>query len=286
MASNSVLISNFQPQNTASKTNHHKHKTFLDTRTGDLVCLLCGEVLDQNMIAGELSQTFLTLQDNRRNIRFSSSSPSAIQLKRALIFERKIKPWSKKKIDIGSAEIRRICSKLEISKQIEEYAKNLFQKAIKLQHFKNHYINLIALISIFYSSRKYKYPIEWVDILRDQDYSIHLAQKYYLSFVNLLKLSRLGVESSMYIPQICANLDLDEIVMQKSSSILQFYLKKRNTSGFKNKGIVAGIIYLSCKILSIPRNQKEIGRAAGISEATVRIRYKEIYQICRKFNYF
>ena len=48
------------------------------------------------------------------------------------------------------------------------------------------------------------------------------------------------------------------------------------------RGIAAGGVYLACKMLHIPISQQRIAQEAGISDITLRSRFKEIYWVYQK----
>jgi len=51
---------------------------------------------------------------------------------------------------------------------------------------------------------------------------------------------------------------------------------KFSTSGKDPKGLCAGALYLVCKIRNKKISQKEIANLVGVTEVTLRSRYKEL----------
>jgi transcription initiation factor TFIIB len=58
-------------------------------------------------------------------------------------------------------------------------------------------------------------------------------------------------------------------------------MRKYSTSGKDPKGLCAGALYLVCKIRNKKISQKEIANLVGVTEVTLRSRYKEL---TRKLN--
>ena len=61
-------------------------------------------------------------------------------------------------------------------------------------------------------------------------------------------------------------------------SILTKYISNFSISGKDPKGLCAGAIYLACKIKDKNYTQKEISDSIGVTEVTLRSRYKELKQ--------
>jgi len=57
---------------------------------------------------------------------------------------------------------------------------------------------------------------------------------------------------------------------------LQLFTSKFSTSGKDPKGLCAGALYLVCKKMEKRISQKEIANIVGVTEVTLRSRYKDL----------
>jgi transcription initiation factor TFIIB len=61
--------------------------------------------------------------------------------------------------------------------------------------------------------------------------------------------------------------------------IIKVYISKISTSGKDPKGIVAGALYLACKLNNKELTQKHIADVVGVTEVTLRSRFKEFEKL-------
>ena len=78
------------------------------------------------------------------------------------------------------------------------------------------------------------------------------------------------------IPRFIAELSLDAETEKTTINILQSFVTKHSTSGKDPKGLCAGALYLVCKKRDKRISQKEIANVVGVTEVTLRSRYKEL----------
>ncbi|MBY8986212.1 MAG: hypothetical protein KGD65_14135 [Candidatus Lokiarchaeota archaeon] len=64
--------------------------------------------------------------------------------------------------------------------------------------------------------------------------------------------------------------------MVLTSKILTTYISNFPISGIDPKGLCAGAIYIACKLKNIELTQLQIANSVGITEVTLRSRYKEL----------
>jgi transcription initiation factor TFIIB len=78
------------------------------------------------------------------------------------------------------------------------------------------------------------------------------------------------------VPKFIVELDLDSETENIVRKILKTFKKHIPTSGKDPKGIVAGAIYLASKIKKLNLTQKQIADTIGVTEVTLRSRFKEL----------
>ena len=76
------------------------------------------------------------------------------------------------------------------------------------------------------------------------------------------------------VPKIASKLGLNEKTQQTSIELLHRAEQKKAIAGKDPMGLAAAAIYIACVIESERKTQKEIAEAAGVTEVTVRNRYK------------
>ncbi len=260
------------------------HHFVTDTHTGSIVCTNCGLVEETNVI----SQKYSVSRNFPNTGGKSSSNYSKCfvkpQLKRALKMNKNLS-WKVRRILIGEREIKRLVGLYEMGEHISLRSNHLFKKAIKHPAFRTHYINLIAIISVYYTCKENSFPVQLEQLLDNTKFSPRLALKYYSKIIQFLGLPHPKISPQSLISLICSKLELDQEIIQGTHQIMKLYLDNHHNGGYCLQGITAGAIYITCLMKRIPRSQIEIAESAGISEITLRARYREIQKICVKVGF-
>jgi transcription initiation factor TFIIB len=86
------------------------------------------------------------------------------------------------------------------------------------------------------------------------------------------------VDPIRYVSRIVSTLRLSPAVERRAAEILIEARRRGLTAGKDPAGLAAAAIYIAALELGDRRTQKEIAAAAGVTEVTVRNRYKELVQ--------
>jgi transcription initiation factor TFIIB len=76
------------------------------------------------------------------------------------------------------------------------------------------------------------------------------------------------------IPKIASKIAINEKTQQTAIKLLHNAEEKKIIAGKDPQGMAAAAIYIACVIEGEKKTQKEIAEAAGVTEVTVRNRYK------------
>jgi len=79
-----------------------------------------------------------------------------------------------------------------------------------------------------------------------------------------------------YIPRFASALKLNPETQSKAVEILEKAQKEELTSGRGPTGIAAASLYVAALINNEKRTQREVADVAGVTEVTIRNRYKEL----------
>ncbi len=82
----------------------------------------------------------------------------------------------------------------------------------------------------------------------------------------------------MLISRSVSSLGLEYTITTKAQEIFLQASKAGITVGKTPSGIVAASIYIACKLSGENKTQREIAQVVGISEVTLRNRYREILE--------
>jgi len=196
-------------------------------------------------------------------------------LKRAAKWDTRM-PWKKRNLLIATTELKRIGSNLNLPKHVKEEAIQLYKEAFKKKLLRGRSINAMVAAALYFSCRKKKIPITLQEILDQTSESGKDVRRSYRALIKELKLKAPNTDPSTLIPRYVTKLHLPIEVERLAMKVVKKFCNNYPISGKDPKGLVAGAIYLVCKIKNINITQKKLANAVGVTEVTLRSRYKEM----------
>jgi transcription initiation factor TFIIB len=79
-----------------------------------------------------------------------------------------------------------------------------------------------------------------------------------------------------YVPRFCSGLNLQGAVQIRAVEILRLAGEHELTSGRGPTGVAAAAIYIASILGGERRTQREVAEVSGVTEVTIRNRYKEL----------
>ncbi len=206
------------------------------------------------------------------------------ELKRAVRRDSNL-TWKSRNLLIASNELKRIGHNLNLPSFILEEAFSLYKKAFKTNILKGRSIIGMITACIYYSCKNKSIPRTFQEILNETPISDRIVKKCYNILVRELNLKVLNTNPMSFIPRFAAELNLGFDMEILTRKILQPMINKNLLSGKDPKGFCAGALYFACKLKSLGISQKEITKVVGVTEVTLRSRYKELLQNIKLITY-
>ncbi|MHA1932995.1 MAG: transcription initiation factor IIB, partial [Promethearchaeota archaeon] len=282
-----------------------------DTR-GEIVCNDCGLVLTQRAIDSGPEWRAFTSEEAKRKVRVGAPTTLTIHdkglstmigWKNKDAFGKTITPKMKaevyrlrkwhvrtrtnKSIDRNLAyamnELDRFASQLNLSKDIKESGAHIYRKMAHKNLIRGRSIEAMLIASIYLSCRLNVIPKTLDDFIEFASVDKKKIARCYRLILNELKLNIQVSSPINFIPRFCAELKLSGRTQNRAASILKLARTYRITAGKAPTGLAGAALYVAAMQEGERRTQKEISIAAGVTEATIRNRYKELVNYL-KFN--
>lgn len=175
-------------------------------------------------------------------------------------------------------EIERITSQLGLPKSIHEEAALIYRKAVEERLVRGRSIESMAAASVYAACRRYNMPRTLDEITRVARVGKKdIGRSYRFMAKELLK--KINPTSPVeYIPRLVSQLGLIGDVQTYAKMIVDVAKDSGLTSGRGPIGVAAAAIYIASVILNEKKTQREIATAAGVTEVTIRNRYKELIE--------
>ena len=276
-----------------------------DYDTGETVCGGCGLViLEQMMNKGPEWRAFTQEEKASRSrvgIPFSYSvhdkglstaigSVDRDAFGRKLPLSTRLQMWRLRKWQIRSrvhssedrnlaqamAELDRLADKVYIPASVKEKAAIFYRKALEKGLVRGRSIAAIATAAIYAACRS----SETARTLREVS-EVSIVEKKDVARCYRLLLRELDIrmpiaEPLTYVLKIAEKTGISGKTQGLAVKILSEAKKKRASAGKDPMGLAAAALYNACLQNSEKKTQKDIAEAAGVTEVTVRNRYKSL----------
>jgi transcription initiation factor TFIIB len=205
---------------------------------------------------------------------FSKKEITNPNLKRAAKWNSRMS-WEERNFLISTTELKRISSNLDLPDYVKESAMKLYNRIYKMNMLKGRSINAMVAACIYYVCRELEINRTLHEILDETSCTAKTVRGCYSTIIKKLHLNTAIINPISLIPKYIAKLGLNSDIEKASINILKSYMKLNISCGKDPSGLCAGAIYLVCKLKKVRVSQQEIARKIGVSEVTIRSRYKE-----------
>ncbi len=285
------------------------HKTIQIVRTGETVCAKCGLVVIERRIDHGPEWRAFTSDERKTRARtgspirytshdkglstiigweskdssgrkFSSERRAEISRLRKWQIRSRVHSSVDRNLSHAMSEIERLSSQLGLDRNITELAAMLYRKIIIKKLLRSRSIDALAAASIYAALRLRKIPRSLKEIGRHTYVNSKSIGRYYRLLVQKLKLRMPVPDPINYVPKFIAKLELPG---EMQETVLDLLNDAKNHSrllvGRDPRGIAGGAIYIASILTDNRVTQREIAAAAGVTEVTVRNRYKDLVRI-------
>lgn len=274
-------------------------ETVFDPIVGEQLCRKCGVVLVEKMIdfASEMhSNSFqnsrvgpkstLKIHDrglstnigklNKDSTGNSLNYEMKKSLKRMRIWDSRSKNTTRKRnLQVALIEMTKLAEKLSLSEMIIERASYFYRKVAEKNLIRGRSIKATVGACIHAACREAGTNRTLTEISKNlQENRKNITKTYRVIFQNLdFKVPRADIRN--IIVRFSNNLKISEKTKRDALSIFEILKNKEMSVGKKPNGVAAAVIYMATIRNKEEISQKQISAVSGITQITIRNRYKE-----------
>jgi transcription initiation factor TFIIB len=174
------------------------------------------------------------------------------------------------------SELDRMASGMGLPRNVRETAAMIYRKAVNKNLIRGRSIEGVVAASLYGACRQCGVPRTLDEIASSSRVGRKEIGRTYRFMTRELKLKLMPTRPQDYISRFCSELKLSGEVQTKAAEILKDASDKELTSGRGPTGVAAAAIYISSIICNERRTQREVADIAGVTEVTIRNRYKEL----------
>ena len=177
---------------------------------------------------------------------------------------------------IGFGKIIGIANTIKLPDYARDKALDLFSEAKKKHLLRGRGTKTVASACLYIACRIHKEPWTIKDIAEESEVSAKNVRKASKALLPELKIKLFPVDPSVVISYFCSELNLSNKVESKAEEILKEATETGLTNRASPEGIAAGIVYIAAILEGEHRTQDEMSKTIGVTEVTIRTRYKKI----------
>jgi transcription initiation factor TFIIB len=177
---------------------------------------------------------------------------------------------------IALNELDRIASYLALSKDVREDAALLYRQVAVKGLVRGRLIENVVSAVLYATCRKHQIPRTLDEIAQVSGVDRKEIGRTFRFITHELDIKIPLGGPEQLIPRVATRLKLGDKTVGKINELFERAIKKDLVMGRGPQGVVAAIVYISCEMSGEKRTQKDIAEALGVTEVTIRNRYKEI----------
>jgi len=274
---------------------------FHDPEKAERICTKCGLVVEESMV--DVGQDWRAFDYEQRIKRARTGAPlthkrhdkgltteigkSATELfkvpakKRSQFF--RIRKWQKRlltskdrNMSFALSELQRLVSYLGLPKTLHEEVAKLYERALQKGLVRGRSIESIIAALVYSLAREYETPRTLTEISQASGIGKRELGRTYRYISRKLDLRILPARAETYIPRFSSMLKLSDKIQMRAIKILRKAKEKDVVSGKGPCGCAAAAIYIASVLEGERKTQREVADVVGVTEVTIRNRYKEI----------
>jgi transcription initiation factor TFIIB len=276
-----------------------------DYDSGETICGDCGLVLYEQMLDKGPEWRAFTLQEKASRSRVGLPTSYSIHDKglsttisqvdrdaygRKLPLSTRLQMWRLRKWQIRSrvhssidrnlaqamSELDRLSGKVSISPSIKERAALIYRKSLDKGLVRGRSISAIAAASLYAACRKSGAPRTLREIAEASLVSKKDVSRCYRLLLQELDFQMPISDALTYVSKIAQTCGISGRTQGAAIAILAEAKRKRFSAGKDPMGMASAALYIACLMHNEKITQKDIADASGVTEVTVRNRYKAL----------
>ena len=280
-----------------------------DYEKGVAVCQMCGTVVESQII--DLGPEWRTFSADERNQKMRTGAPiaypvpeslttiidwkdqdvsgKALDIKRKLEIV-KLRKWQtksklqaayEKNFSQAIQELERLKNMLGVPKVCIDQALDIYRQAIEKDLIRGRSVEAVVAAALYMACRMLNMPRPLDEIAKYTKVGRRDIARAYRTLIRDLNVKVPISDPKLYVGRIVDMLKLPGEVAKTAIEILDEAKKRGITSGKDPVGLAAAAVYIAAMMHGYSKTQKEFAAMAGVTEVTVRNRYRELIRVLK-----
>ncbi|GBE17424.1 transcription initiation factor IIB [archaeon BMS3Abin16] len=276
-----------------------------DYERAEIICNSCGLVIDEKIVDG--GPEWRAFDQEQRNKRARTGAPMTYTIhdkglstvidwrnkdgygkdiparKRAQMY--RLRKWqqrirvsnsSERNLAFALTDLDKVASRLSLPKGTREQAAVVYRKAVEKGLIRGRSIEGVSAAALYAACRMCNIPRTLDEVSIASKLNRKEIGRTYRFIMRELNINLSPTTPVDYVPRFGSELKLSGETQAKAIEIIRVAMDRELTSGRGPTGVAAASIYIASVLLGERRTQREVADVAGVTEVTIRNRYKEL----------
>ena len=272
-----------------------------DEQSGEILCNDCATVIEEKMVdtSQELQGSFdfgskkgrggapLSMQKFDKGLTtnvgeisdiYKLDAGSTRKFLRLKKWQERVSTSIERNLRLAMTELRRVSSFLNLPDVVKDEASRIYQFVLQRGLVRGRSMESVIAACIYAACRSYNIPRTLDEISSASDVERKEIGRTYRFIVRKLKIKVKPSSPKDYIHRFASVLKLSPKTQNEALKILNRAENSELTSGRGPAGIAAAGLYVAALLNNEKKTQREVADVAGITEVTIRNRYKELLE--------
>lgn len=193
-------------------------------------------------------------------------------------WQQRISTAIERNLKLALAELKRVSSYLRLPSSVEEEASRIYTLAVQKGLVRGRSMESVVAGALYAACRRHDVPRTLDELSEASGIEKKEIGRTYRFITRELGIKILPSNPADYIARFASALKLSAETQSKSVEIIEMAQSVELTSGRGPTGIASAALYVAALINGEKRTQREVADVAGVTEVTIRNRYKELLE--------
>src|SRR3990167_8318140 len=272
---------------------------FWNKAKGEIICKDCGLVIEDKMV--DFGQDWRDFEDGDKSSSRAGAPSTFTQYDQGLgtevgqkadlfnlgdkdrnkffglrKWQYRISTAIERNLKLALAELKRVSSYLKLAASVEEEAARIYTLAVQRGLVRGRSMESVVAGALYAACRRHEVPRTLDELSEASGIERKEIGRTYRFITRELGIRILPSNPVDYIARFSSALKLSAETQTKAVEILEKAQRAELTIGRGPTGIAAASLYVAALINNEKRTQREVADIAGVTEVTIRNRYKEL----------
>lgn len=191
-------------------------------------------------------------------------------------WQQRISTAIERNLKLALSELKRVSSYLKLPSNVEEEASRMYTMAVQKNLVRGRSMESVVAGCVYAACRRQGVPRTLDELAEASGVEKKEVGRTYRFVTRELNIKILPSNPADYVPRFSSSLNLSPETQTRSVEIIEAAQRAELTSGRGPTGIAAAALYVASLINGEKRTQREVAEVAGVTEVTIRNRYKEL----------